>query len=239
MSIHRTLAERLPDIPRWVEVRDLLLAGEGEILSLELESDLALVLFDRESPCVFLVGNVSETAFDAALAAVRSAQADVVAPLGDRARLVAALPGWTHARLIVHTLNHPDRLPTDRDGQVVWVDPDELRRHDLPADLLEELEDGGGRGPIAAVRVDGRPVSFSYAGSRTETLWDVSIDTLEPHRRKGYAALCVTHLIRHMHAQGKQPVWQALEDNPASWRLAEKLGFAPIDELVMVEAPQD
>lgn len=239
MSIHRTLFERLPDIPRWVEVRDLLLAGEGEILSLEIENDLALVLFDHESPCVFLVGDISETAFDIALAAVRSAQADVVAPLGDQARLIAALPGWTHDRLIVHTLNRSDRLPADRDGQVEWVDLNELRSHDLPADLLQELEDGGARGPIAAVRVDGRPVSFCYAGSQTEAWWDIAVDTLEPHRRKGCAGLCVAHLIRHMQAQGRYPVWQALQENPASWRLAEKLGFVPIDELVMFEAPQD
>jgi RimJ/RimL family protein N-acetyltransferase len=36
-----------------------------------------------------------------------------------------------------------------------------------------------------------------------------------------------------MQAQGKQPVWQAEEDNPTSWQLAQKLGFVPMDELAL------
>jgi RimJ/RimL family protein N-acetyltransferase len=44
-------------------------------------------------------------------------------------------------------------------------------------------------------------------------------------------------MVRHMEGQGKRPVWGASEDNPASWRLARKLGFAPVDELALFEAP--
>jgi RimJ/RimL family protein N-acetyltransferase len=36
----------------------------------------------------------------------------------------------------------------------------------------------------------------------------------------------------HMQKHGRQPVWAALEENPASWQLARKLGFVPTDELV-------
>jgi RimJ/RimL family protein N-acetyltransferase len=36
-----------------------------------------------------------------------------------------------------------------------------------------------------------------------------------------------------MENQGKQPVWQAEEGNPASWRLAQKLGFVEVDELAL------
>lgn len=78
-------------------------------------------------------------------------------------------------------------------------------------------------------------MAFCYAGATTESLWDVAIDTLEAHRRKGHATRAFTFMARHMAAQGKQPVWQALEENPASWRLAEKLGFEAVDELVMLE----
>jgi RimJ/RimL family protein N-acetyltransferase len=38
-----------------------------------------------------------------------------------------------------------------------------------------------------------------------------------------------------MDTQDKQPVWQAVEENPASWRLAQKLGFVPVDELALFE----
>ncbi len=68
---------------------------------------------------------------------------------------------------------------------------------------------------------------------RTVTLWEVAVDTVEPHRRKGYAGLCVAHMVMKMRreAQPKEPVWQAAEDDPASCRLAEKLGFERADEL--------
>ena len=59
--------------------------------------------------------------------------------------------------------------------------------------------------------------------------------TLEDHRGNGYAGLSVAHLIHHMRALGKAPVWQAVEENPASLRLAAKLGFEPIDEMVLFE----
>jgi hypothetical protein len=43
------------------------------------------------------------------------------------------------------------------------------------------------------------------------------------------------YMIRYMQTQGKQPVWQAVEENPASWRLAQKLGFVPVDDLALFE----
>jgi hypothetical protein len=115
------------------------------------------------------------------------------------------------------------------------VDPSTLRWLPVSAELLGELESGADHSLIAATLVENQPVSFCYAGSMTETLWDVAIDTLRQHRRKGYAAICAAHMIRYMQAQGKQPVWQAEEENPASWWLAQKLGFVSVDELALFE----
>jgi RimJ/RimL family protein N-acetyltransferase len=41
-----------------------------------------------------------------------------------------------------------------------------------------------------------------------------------------------------MQAHGKQPVWAAEEDHPASWRLAQKLGFVPVDVLALFKSPE-
>ena len=41
--------------------------------------------------------------------------------------------------------------------------------------------------------------------------------------------------IAHMSRHGKEPVWGALESNVASLRLAARLGFAPVDALVVFE----
>ena len=82
-------------------------------------------------------------------------------------------------------------------------------------------------------KADDRPVSFCYSGWETESHWDVSIDTLEGHRRRGLGTAACVCLIRHFAARGKTAVWGALDSNPASTALAEKLGFTPIDHLLV------
>jgi GNAT superfamily N-acetyltransferase len=68
-------------------------------------------------------------------------------------------------------------------------------------------------------------VSFCYPVWQTERLWDVSIETLEPYRRRGLGARAARTLIRHMRKTGRAPVWGALETNSGSRRLAAGLGF--------------
>lgn len=74
-------------------------------------------------------------------------------------------------------------------------------------------------------------------GSRTESLWDVSIDTLEEHRRQGHAARCVAFMVEHMQREGRRPIWNAVKSNAASLALAARLGFVPVDEMVVFLPP--
>jgi RimJ/RimL family protein N-acetyltransferase len=76
-----------------------------------------------------------------------------------------------------------------------------------------------------------------YAGWRTEKWWDVSIDTVEAYRRRGYAARAVRFMIGHMAGLGQAPVWGALESNIASMHLAASLGFVAIDQLAVFSQP--
>jgi RimJ/RimL family protein N-acetyltransferase len=76
-----------------------------------------------------------------------------------------------------------------------------------------------------------RPVAFAYVAAETETLWDVSIDTIPSHRRRGFATSAVRYLITRMHEHGKAAVWGAARSNPASLALAHRLGFAAVDQL--------
>jgi hypothetical protein len=105
----------------------------------------------------------------------------------------------------------------------------------LPFDLKEELTLAFRYSPVAATIAEGAPVSFCYAGSQTESLWDISIDTLADYRNKGYAAVCVAYMIELMSQQKKQPVWGALETNAASLRLAAKLGFVAVDTIMVLQ----
>lgn len=133
-------------------------------------------------------------------------------------------------RVVFYSLRDSSRLPRPSLGaaraeSVALIDLATIRRHFLPAELLAELESGANHSPIAATWVEGAPVSFCYAGTMTESTWDVAVDTLEAQRGRGRAMSCVTFMIHHMRDTGREPLWAALETNRASRRLAEKLGF--------------
>ena len=84
---------------------------------------------------------------------------------------------------------------------------------------------------LAAKRVDGQFVSTCSTEAITETRWDVSIDTLEPHRLRGHGRECFLALDGVLRQRGRRPVWGATLDNAASRAMARSLGFVPIDEI--------
>lgn len=231
MPSNHSLAKQLPDLPRWVEARALLLSEPCEISGLKEEPELSLVVREPETGAVFVIGTPNATALQAALQ--KNLRGEVIAPMEQAAWLANALPGRTQKRIIVHALQNMGLLPEDASGTADFLDPAKLSQLSIDDELRREIEDRAEESLIAATFVDQQPVAFCYAGAITESLWDISIDTLPEHRRKGYAALCVAHMIRYMQTLGKQPVWQAFDDNPASWRLARKLGFVSVDELAL------
>lgn len=227
-----SIARRLPDLPRWIEARDLLLWNPCEIFGVE-EPELACVLRDPETKFLFVVGAPAKSTLERAIRE-NGGGAQIIAPMEQAAQLAAALPGWTVERIIVHRLGGAARLPDVPAGAVRFLEPDSLPHFETDARLARELASAATYSPIAATFVDGRPVSFCYSGATTEQWWDVAIDTLPAHRRQGHAALCVSFMILHMRAAGREPIWQALASNPASLRLAHKLGFTPVDELALL-----
>jgi GNAT superfamily N-acetyltransferase len=137
------------------------------------------------------------------------------------------LQDWRPQRVVLHALRDSSQLPalSAASARVALVDVASLRAHAIPAELLADLESGANHSPVAATWVDGAPVSFCYAGTMTESIWDVALETLEAHRGRGHATSCVTFMIHLMRDRGREPMWGALERNHASRRLAEKLGF--------------
>lgn len=225
-----SIARRIPDLARWVEARALLLSEEGQIFGLQETPELSLVIREPETNALFVIGAPALSAIRTALAA-NERGGEVIAPMADAAWLAELLPGWKRNRIIVHKLEDAGRLPQPPADAVRFLAPALIPHMPIDPELRQELESGAGQSLIAATFVEQQPVSFCYAGAITESLWDVSIDTVPQYQRRSYAAWCAAYMIRHMEGQGKKPVWQALEDNPASWRLAEKLGFKPVDEL--------
>ncbi len=228
------IAAIIPDVPRWIEPRDLLLADACKIFGLQEDPELSFVLRDKDKDSVFVIGTPQMSAVHAAVAGFKHG-GSVIAPIESGDWLARVLPTWTRTRIILHSLQYPERVPSVFDDAVDFLDPNSLNDLLIDSELLDELKSGAAHSCIAATFVNQQPVAFCYVSSETETLWDVAIDTLPEHQRRGYAARAFAHMYRHQQTLGKQPVWAAVEENPASWRLAQKIGFVAVDELALFE----
>ena len=224
-----SLITALPDIPRWVEVRGMLLSGRGHAYGVELTPMPTGVVFQPTTKLAAVIGHPD---FD--LITDIAQNADEILAVPENVEWVSrALPTWTSESAALHLLSDLNRLPETSSESVRLIRPEEIRTiPDLSVALREELEHEANAGTmIAAMWLADCPVAFCYAGDITETLWDVAIETLSPHRRRGYATQCFHYLARRMAQDGKHPVWGAVKSNLASARLATKLGFSAVDSL--------
>lgn len=210
---------RLPDLPLWVETRDLLL-WEGSKL-IENATRSGFVVWSTEDGSGSIVGDPEPDA----LALATSDVTELLAFSDNIDRVQSLLPEFDAELATVFSA--PEQLPSAPPYQCREIRLSEIAAQDhLPDDLLSELSDAAEDGMTVVAAFDGLlPVSFAYVASETGSLWDVSIDTIQSHRRQGYAAAAVLHLMRKMREKGKAAVWGALESNRASASLARRLGF--------------
>jgi hypothetical protein len=230
------LLARLPDLPRWVELRALLLSGRGDVVAFDPDP-LAAAVADAPFGSAFVVGRPPFAAMGEALA-IAGLSGTLMTTGESVAWVREALPELAAEPAIIHELPPGAAIAPVGPGQVRHLDPAEVEMLILPADLREELRAAVSAGtPIAAAVADGKPVAFCYAGSVTESLWDVSIDTLGPWQRRGYAARAARFEITRFHRLNRRPVWGAVESNAPSRALASKLGFVPVDALWIFTTP--
>jgi len=231
--------ERVPDDPVWIEARAALLDPAarlfGDVEGFAVRSD--------ELRLGALVGGCSRAVIREAFADIHDAGDDpnalwaVVAPQGFTPEARSALAGWSNDEASI--FREPDvggvsMRPVTADVRLVPVGDTGWLKH-LPSALAAELAGVLGRSEIGAAWVDGRPVSFCYVACESETLWDISINTVAQYRRRGLAGECVAWLGARMQARGKRAVWGAHSANQASKRLAGKLGFEPWGRLFLYE----
>lgn len=227
------LAKSLPDIPRWVEARSMLLSGQAEIFGFNPAEPLNFVVSDPEVGLVAVVGRPLPQAIQEAVIAYQD-EVILLTPPETSSHIAQALPTWTATPAWLHRLGDTPHLPYVSPGAVRLLAPAEIDSlTHLPADLQAELARARQYSPIAATFVGSQPVSFCYIAAQTETLWDISIDTLAEYRGQSYAALSVAFMIDRQRQQGQLPVWGAEETNLSSLRLAAKLGFEPVDQLIV------
>lgn len=235
-ALRRVLLERVPEGALTVETRALLLAPDSELFGRASEPGRA-VIRHRRARLIAAVGRAGGGTLRRALAGL-AGRWDLVAPIGELERLTALLPEWRPEPALIFELPASATAAAGGDAgadvRLLATAEPGLLDH-LEGDLARDLAWALGRVPVAAAFVDGRPVSFCYAYLETETLWDVSIETLAGHRRRGLAAACARRLIGHQERRGRRPVWGALESNEASRRLAARLGFRPCGRLAVLE----
>jgi GNAT superfamily N-acetyltransferase len=248
-SLASRLAKALPDTPAWVDIRGMLFTGRAEVMGGQTVEEGFVVR--ALSGALAVVGVVGRPPHDAIARAVADAtdMTPVIAQRENADHVGAALAscpastaniGWQPEPVIMHVLtapptSEPDVAVPEGDSDAVTVrllDANDSLDH-LSPELRFEMSHARAKAPVAVAVIHDRPVAFCYPCWITETLWDVSIDTLEPYRRRGLAARVAQFMVALMKERGREPVWAAMASNTASLELARRLGFTPVDEVVV------
>ena len=86
------------------------------------------------------------------------------------------------------------------------------------------LTDGIAAGAI----VENSIVAIAHTYAENDLHADIGVSTIEKWRERGFATAAASLVAQNIQAIGKVPVWSCGEDNIASLRVAEKLGFTEI-----------
>ena len=89
-------------------------------------------------------------------------------------------------------------------------------------------------GIAAGAVVDGNIVAIAHTYAETDLHADIGVSTVEQWRKKGFATAAASLVAQEIQARGKVPAWSCGEDNLASLRVAEKLGFTEIGQRTYV-----
>lgn len=89
-------------------------------------------------------------------------------------------------------------------------------------------------GIVACALVSDKIVAIAHTSARTERHADIGIFTLEGRRGRGFATAAASIVARRVQEAGQIPVWNTGEDNIASLRVAQKLGFTEVSRSTFV-----
>lgn len=160
---------------------------------------------------------------------------EIICPIENAEHCASAFEGWSKEGAKIYVRNNKIPLPELNTAHQRTLKVGELAEiRDLPALLFEELEQEQKSGTEIYCSTEGNgPIAFCYAGSISERYWDISIDTLSAYRRQGHATRSVVYAINQMGKHNRAPVWAAVDSNTASLAMADKLGFIPVDRLMV------
>ena len=224
----------LPDVPKWVEPKDSLSAGDADVFQFE-EGDVENVaVLDRTEDTLFVVGRLTSHEFDK-MANLLGRCTSLIVEIGQNDDILTRLHGWRSKNILVFTSPSSLSLSSETISNVKFLNKEEIIRAGLANGLKVELLEALKSSEIAASYSEGKPVAFCYAASQSQKYWDVSVDTLPEYRRKGHAKRCALFMMSYMQSKGKEVVWQSFDDNPSSWNLAKSIGLIQTDRLTYCE----
>jgi hypothetical protein len=219
------LREALPDVPRWLQARALLALPSSELYA----SPEGFLVCSHAAKLAVAVGQPAPHLFSQALAQTDPEWTVLAAP-EDAPGVAACLPAFAGQRAVLYVLGGPTPRLAEPDPDVIRLGPADLGR--VPEALARELALVVADREVLGLEVGGVVTAVAYVPWETERLYDLSIDTLGPHRQKGYGERLARALLDRRD-EVKRPVWGATEDNLASTRLAAKLQFRELDEIVV------
>ncbi|RKU31689.1 hypothetical protein C6497_01335 [Candidatus Poribacteria bacterium] len=138
---------------------------------------------------------------------------------------------------IYHTLEQPVRYIrnesvrklTLQDIKIIKRAPKEIQGNGYLT-IKSMLTDG----IVAGAIVDNHLVSIAHTYAETNRYTDIGVYTIYQFRTKGFAIAAASLVSKEIQANGKIPVWSCGEDNYASLKVAQKIGFTEVDRRIYV-----
>ena len=219
----------LPDLPRWVAARGLLLSRRG--FALDVDESCRIVCGRKDRLIVPVSIALSPQLEEVAIREVPDGSfllQDIMLPAA-RYHLAA----WNAEPVTLFTL--------DTERARAWPLPKwptapqtteqlEAAVH-VPTALRDRLLDAAARAPVWAASADGQALSFCYASHATEAWFEVSVETIESARGRGLGRAAAMGLIVDQLLRGLRPVYSCVRCDEAANGLAKRLGFEPVDLL--------
>lgn len=241
-ALQEELLRAVPDRPRYVRARGLLLRGRCRVvLGPEGRRGAGFFIGDPERPGVCQAIHRPVAGLVAGLLHECSTCLQILTDRENAEHFASLLPGWEPRPATVHVHPNPTEVPAP-DGDARLIEGAEFGDDEVLSEFAREeradLEFAASRGPVATVWENDRIVSFCWAVYETESWWDLDGATAPAHRRRGHGRSAAALLIAHLLKAGKRPVWSALDANEASRRMALTSGFRAVDRMIVLTPPE-
>ena len=126
---------------------------------------------------------------------------------------------------IVQSAGPAFSFPTgiEESTDVVFVEDERLLDHNFRGWVPGEI--AAGSGPVAAVMVDGYPVSICFSARASDAAAEAGVETAERFRGRGLASRVTAAWALAVRASGRVPLYSTSWTNSPSLAVARKLGL--------------